>query len=86
METCFRFFKVCFRLLLQLPLLAIYILFFQDLEGFDMNAFTRYFPRAFIPSTPAPEEVNCYMEVETVCRQRTVVYHNKAKNFEQVEW
>ncbi|XP_061175159.1 uncharacterized protein LOC133184216 [Saccostrea echinata] len=37
----------------------------SDLAGFDMNAFARYFPRAYIPSTPAPEDVNCYMEVET---------------------
>nr|XP_022313136.1 uncharacterized protein LOC111118115 [Crassostrea virginica] len=37
----------------------------DDLVGFDINAFSRHIPRALIPSTPAPEEVNCYMEVET---------------------
>lgn len=50
-----------------------------------MNAFTRHIPRAFIPRTPTPEEVNCYMEVETVCRQLTVECYNKTKTFEKVE-
>lgn len=48
-----------------------------------MNAFTRHIPRAFIPRTPTPEEVNCYMEVETVCRSK--LQYVVKQNFEKVE-